>query len=42
MPVPIFNSGNLLLVRRATMAQETHNGEHDHSAVRVAVWYDYI
>ena len=28
--------------RRAVMAQETHNGDHDHSTVRVAVWYDYI
>ncbi len=42
MPIPILNNGNLLFVRRATMAQETHHGEHDHSAVRVAVWYDYI
>ena len=42
MSIPVFNSGNLLFVRRATMAQQTHNGEHDHSSVRVAVWYDYI
>ena len=42
MSFPTFNSGNLLFVRRATMALETNNGEQDHSAVRVAVWYDYI
>ena len=42
MSIPIFNTGNLLVVRRATMAQETHNVEHDHSSVKVAVWYDYI
>ena len=29
-------------IRRAGMAQENQNGEHDRSAVRVAVWYDYI
>ena len=29
-------------MRRTAMAQETHNGEHDHSSVKVAVWYDYI
>ena len=28
--------------RSVVMAQETHNGQHDHSPVRVAVWYDYI
>jgi hypothetical protein len=27
---------------RVVMAQESQNGDHDHSSVRVAVWYDYI
>ncbi len=28
--------------RRAAMTQQIHNGERNPSAVRVAVWYDYI
>ncbi len=42
MPGTFQAIGNLIIFRRAAMAQESHNGDHDHSAVSVAVWYDYI
>ena len=42
VPTPIRMRSDITIARRAAMTQEAHNGEHDHSAVRVAVWYDYI
>ena len=42
VPTPIRLRSDILTARRGTMTQETHNSEHGNSAVRVAVWYDYI
>ena len=42
VPTPVRLRSDISIARRDTMTQQTHNGEHDHSAVRVAVWYDYI
>ena len=41
-PTPIRLRGDISIAGREAMTQQTPNGEHDHSAVRVAVWYDYI
>ena len=42
VPTPIRARNDISIAGRNTMTQEAHNGEYGHSAVRVAVWYDYI
>ena len=42
VPTPFRMRSEISIAGRSTMTQHTHNGEHDHSAVKVVVWYDYI
>ena len=42
VPTPVRVRNDISIARRVAMTQEAHNGEHGNSAVRVAVWYDYV